>query len=66
MWTDLDLVELSRLIKRIPGGSTDRWDRIADSMERTAAEVTAMAGRIKANPGIVPKLQVEGSTAVLA
>merc|ERR1712013_482388 len=34
MWTDDDLVELARLIKKIPGGSTERWERIADIMER--------------------------------
>ena len=26
MWTDDDLVTLSKLIKKIPGGSMDRWD----------------------------------------
>jgi len=57
MWTDVDLVELAKLIKRIPGGSTDRWDRIAEAMERTPAEVTKMAGKIKNNPSIVPKMQ---------
>lgn len=57
MWTDDDLVELARLIKKIPGGSTDRWERIADIMERYPDEVTKMAGRIKNNPSIVPKVQ---------
>jgi len=57
MWTDDDLVELARLIKKIPGGSTDRWDRIAEIMERYPWEVTKMAGKIKNNPNIVPKVQ---------
>jgi len=57
MWTDDDLVELARLIKKIPGGSTDRWDRIAEIMERYPDEVTKMAGKIKNNPSIVPKIQ---------
>merc|ERR1712106_476637 len=57
MWTDDDLVELARLIKKIPGGSTDRWDRIAEIMERYPDEVTKMAGKIKNNPSIVPKVQ---------
>ena len=26
MWTDDDLITLSKLIKKIPGGSTERWD----------------------------------------
>lgn len=57
MWTDDDLVELARLIKKIPGGSTERWERIADIMERYPEEVTKMAGKIKNNPSIVPKVQ---------
>lgn len=57
MWTDPDLVELARLIKKIPGGSNERWERIAEVLERTAAEVTKMAAKIKNNPSIVPKLQ---------
>jgi len=57
MWTDEDLVDLARLIKKIPGGSTDRWERIADIMERLPEEVTKMAGKIKNNPSIVPKVQ---------
>merc|ERR1712179_29562 len=57
MWTDDDLVELARLIKKIPGGSTERWERIADILERYPEEVTKMAGKIKNNPNIVPKVQ---------
>merc|ERR1711942_210144 len=57
MWTDDDLVELARLIKKIPGGSTERWERIAEIMERYPEEVTKMAGKIKNNPSIVPKVQ---------
>jgi len=57
MWTDEDLIELARLIKKIPGGRLERWERIAEAMERTAEEVTKMAGKIKNNPSIVPKKQ---------
>jgi len=57
MWTDQDLITLAKLIKKIPGGSTDRWDRIAEIMERYPSEVTKMAGNIKNNPSIVPKQQ---------
>jgi len=57
MWTDQDLITLAKLIKKIPGGSTDRWDRIAEIMERYPSEVTKMAGNIKNNPNIVPKQQ---------
>merc|ERR1712013_662049 len=41
----------------IPGGRLERWERIADAMERTAEEVTKMAAKIKNNPSIVPKKQ---------
>jgi len=54
MWTDDDLVELAKQIKKIPGGSSERWDRIAEILERTAVEVTKMAGNIKKNPSLVP------------
>ena len=43
MWTDEDLIELARLIKKIPGGRLERWERIAEAMERTPEEVTKMA-----------------------
>lgn len=35
----------------------ERWERIAEAMERTPEEVTKMAGKIKNNPSIVPKKQ---------
>merc|ERR1711892_312 len=54
MWTDTDLMSLARLIKKIPGGSAERWERIADLLERTAPEVTKMAANLKKNPGLVP------------
>jgi hypothetical protein len=34
-----------------------RWERIAELMERHAWEVTKMAGRIKANPSLLPAKQ---------
>merc|ERR1712203_921953 len=40
-----------------PGGRLERWERIAEAMERTPEEVTKMAGKIKNNPSIVPKKQ---------
>merc|ERR1712079_387743 len=57
MWTDEDLVTLAKLIKKIPGGSSDRWERIAEIMERYPWEVTKMGANIKNNPSIVPKMQ---------
>lgn len=54
MWSDDDLVTLAKFIKKYPGGSADRWDQIADSMERFSWEVTKMAAKIKKNPNLVP------------
>lgn len=54
MWTDEDLATLAKYIKKFPGGTTDRWDRIAEMMERYTWEVTKMAGMIKTNPSLVP------------
>lgn len=46
-WTDDDLVELIRLVKKYPGGSSSRWETIAESMNRTVQEVTFMAAKMK-------------------
>jgi len=54
IWTDDDLITLAKYIKKYPGGTTDRWDKIAELMERYAWEVTKMAGLIKNNPSLVP------------
>ena len=34
LWTDDDLATLAKYIKKYPGGTTDRWEKIAESMER--------------------------------
>ena len=47
LWTDDDLAKLAKLIKKYPGGTQDRWEIIADMMERLPWEVTKMAGTIK-------------------
>ena len=54
VWTDDDLATLAKFIKKFPGGTADRWDRIAESMERYTDEVIKMAGKIKSNPSLVP------------
>ena len=53
MWTDEDLATLAKFIKKYPGGTADRWDTIAEAMERLPWEVTKMAAKIKNNPNIV-------------
>ncbi|CAB3386155.1 Hypothetical predicted protein [Cloeon dipterum] len=46
LWTDDDFAELARLTKKFPGGIPNRWERIAESMNRTVPEVTHMAKRV--------------------
>ncbi|XP_049867507.1 dnaJ homolog subfamily C member 1 [Pectinophora gossypiella] len=62
LWTDDDLAELVRLVKKYPGGSGERWERIAESMCRSVAEVTHMAAKMKENcyklPGQEPEAPV--------
>ncbi|GLV44523.1 uncharacterized protein CBL_10328 [Carabus blaptoides fortunei] len=49
LWTDDDLAELIQLVKRYPGGTTERWERIGDAMNRSVSEVTYMAAKLKDN-----------------
>ncbi|GAB0098417.1 dnaJ homolog subfamily C member 1 [Sergentomyia squamirostris] len=50
LWTDDDLNELVKLVKKYPGGTPDRWEIIANAMNRSIAEVTFMAAKLKDNP----------------
>ncbi len=54
IWTDVDLAKLARLVKKYPAGTPDRWDRIAEMLERLPKEVTKMAKKIADNPSLVP------------
>lgn len=47
LWTEDDLTELVRLVKKYPGGTTDRWETIAELMGRSVSEVTYMAAKMK-------------------
>lgn len=49
LWTDEDLIELTRLTKKYPGGTVDRWEVIAEAMGRNVSEVTFMAYKLKDN-----------------
>ena len=46
LWTDDDILELIKLVKKYPGGTPDRWEKIADAMSRTVGEVTHMAKKV--------------------
>ncbi|VVD02634.1 unnamed protein product [Leptidea sinapis] len=49
LWTDDDLAELIRLVKKYPPGAAERWERIASSMSRSVGEVVHMAAKLKEN-----------------
>lgn len=48
-WTDEDLTELIRLVKKYPAGLSNRWVVISETMNRTVQEVTFMAAKMKEN-----------------
>lgn len=54
LWTDEDLVELVRLVKKYPGGTTNRWEVIAEMMNRSVYDVTHMAAKLKETAYKVP------------
>lgn len=58
LWTDDDILELIKLVKKYPSGTSERWDKIADAMNRTVFEVTHMAKKIK-DEGLKPGTSVE-------
>lgn len=47
LWTDDDFNELARLMAKFPGGTVDRWERIAEAMERSVQDVTRMSSKVK-------------------
>lgn len=47
IWTDDDLSELIRLVKKYPNGTLSRWEVIAGFMNRSVQEVTIMAARMR-------------------
>ena len=57
IWTDVDLAKLAKLIRKYPPGTLDRWERIAEILERLPTEVTKMANKIKSNAYMVPVSQ---------
>lgn len=46
LWTDDDMLELIKLVKKYPSGTSERWDKIAEAMNRTVTEVTHMAKKV--------------------
>lgn len=48
LWTDNDILELVKYVKKYPGGTPERWEKIASVMNRTVTEVTHMAKKVVA------------------
>lgn len=46
LWTDNDILELIKFVKKYPGGTPERWEKIASVMNRTVVEVTHMAKKV--------------------
>ncbi|RZC33788.1 dnaJ -like subfamily C member 1 [Asbolus verrucosus] len=59
LWTDDDLAELIKLVKKYPGGTSGRWEIIAEAMGRSVPEVTYMANKMKENCYKLPNEQEE-------
>ncbi|XP_031828966.1 dnaJ homolog subfamily C member 1 [Nomia melanderi] len=53
LWVDDDILELIKLVKKYPSGTPERWDKIAETMNRTVADVTYMAKKVK-DEGLKP------------
>ena len=66
LWTEEDLVELVRLVKKYPGGTTNRWEVIAEHMFRTVSEVTYMAHKMKDTGYKIPSQQPESVAETIA
>nr|CAG4643434.1 EOG090X0BHG [Ilyocryptus agilis] len=49
LWTDDDLTELAKYMKKFPTGTTERWEKIADALNRTVGEVTHFAKKMREN-----------------
>lgn len=59
LWTDDDLIELIRLVKKYPQGTPKRWDIIGEQLGRTVENVTYMANKMKENGYKLPQQDEE-------
>lgn len=66
IWTDDDLTELIRLVKKYPNGTLSRWEVIAGYMNRSVQEVTFMAARMKDSGYRLPNEQPESVAEAIA
>ncbi|KAL4222638.1 DnaJ subfamily C member 1 [Mactra antiquata] len=61
-WTDEDFVLLSKAYVRFPGGTSNRWEKIADMVGRPVSEVTAQCKKMKGNLQMNLSSSVQGGT----
>ncbi|KAK6618284.1 hypothetical protein RUM44_002735 [Polyplax serrata] len=47
LWTDDNFADLIKLVNKYPPGTAKRWEKVAEAMGRTVAEVAHMAKKIK-------------------
>ncbi|CAL1529258.1 unnamed protein product [Lymnaea stagnalis] len=62
-WSDEDLILLSKAVNKIPGGTHQRWEKIAEMVGRTVAEVTAKTKETKGNYTMLLNTAVQNSLA---
>ncbi|XP_072382104.1 uncharacterized protein F54F2.9 [Diabrotica undecimpunctata] len=48
-WTDEDLLDLIKMVNKYSPGTPERWEKIAQSLNRSVSEVTYMANKMKEN-----------------
>lgn len=48
-WTDDEFNELAKLMKKYPVGTTERWEKISEALNRSVTEVTHFARKLKDN-----------------
>lgn len=58
-WSEEDTVALIRAMKKYPTGTTERWQKIADLLNRSTEEVIVVMKQLKKSPttNIVPRAQ---------
>nr|CAG4644221.1 EOG090X0BHG [Lepidurus arcticus] len=49
-WSDEDINELAALMKKYPPGTMERWEKIAQLLDRSVAEIVIVAKKVKDNP----------------
>lgn len=46
-WNNHDVSQLTKAMKKFPGGTQDRWEKIAHFLKRSVDDVSSMAKKVK-------------------